>query len=106
MGRWCHPTGGHPQGDSPSPFNDLDMHYVYVIKSGIKKWVYIGSISDLKRRFEEHNAKKVKSTKSYVPFTLLYYEAYLMKVDALKREIELKTHSQQKEILFKKLHIN
>jgi len=82
------------------------MYYVYLIKSTRKKWRYIGFTNDLSKRFQEHNIGQVKSTKVYKPFQLIYHEDYLDKTDAIKRELELKTKSQQKEILFKKLKIN
>jgi len=75
------------------------MYYVYVIKSKIKNWIYIGFTSDLRKRFQEHNRGKVRSTKSNKPFTLVYYEAYKNKFDALKKEIEVKKRGQQKEFL-------
>jgi putative endonuclease len=79
------------------------MFYTYLIKSKNKKWFYIGSTRNLKERFNEHNSGMVKSTKHYTPFILIYYEAYPDYTLARKREIELKTKGQQKEILFKKL---
>jgi len=79
------------------------MYYVYLIKSVIKKFIYIGYTSDLRGRFKEHNLGQVKSTKAYKPFELIYYEAYNDKTTALKREYELKNNSQQKEILLKRL---
>jgi len=81
------------------------MSYVYVIKSLRKKWIYIGSTKNLKIRLSDHNNGKVTSTKFYKPFELLYYEAYKNYSLARKREIELKTNGQQKEILFKRLGI-
>jgi len=66
------------------------MYYVYFIKSQGSDFLYIGSTPDLKRRFNEHNAKKVRSTKCYVPFKLIYYEAYKSKRDAINREKSLK----------------
>ena len=79
------------------------MFYTYLIKSKNKNWFYIGSTKDLKERFKDHNSGKVKSTKPYTPFILIYYEAYLTYTLARKREIELKKKGQQKEILFKRL---
>jgi len=79
------------------------MFYTYLIKSKIKNWVYIGSTSDLVKRFKEHNSGKSKSTKGFTPFELIYYESYRTNSLARKREIELKNNSQQKEILFKRL---
>lgn len=81
----------------------INMFYTYVIKSNDKDWVYIGSTKDLKSRFLQHNQGKVKSTKPYLPFLLIYYEAYSTHFLARKRENELKKKGQQKEILFKRL---
>ncbi|OGI75568.1 hypothetical protein A3D36_03215 [Candidatus Nomurabacteria bacterium RIFCSPHIGHO2_02_FULL_36_29] len=68
------------------------MYYVYVLKSVNKNFLYTGSTSDLKDRFKEHNSGRVKSTKLYYPFKLIYYEAYVSKTDALVRENSLKHH--------------
>lgn len=81
------------------------MFYVYLLKSKVKKWIYIGSSGNLKKRFTKHNSGKVRSTKSYKPFELLYYEAYNVPTLARKRELELKKNGQQKEILFKRLNL-
>ncbi len=79
--------------------------YTYLIKSINFSWHYIGSTENLKRRFNDHNAGRVKSTKFYKPFKLIYYEAYQNYSLAKKRENELKKSSQQKEILFRRLGI-
>lgn len=81
------------------------MNYLYLIKSKHRNWIYIGSTKDLKTRFKDHNEEKVRSTKFYKPFELIYYEAYNNYRLARKREIELKKNGQQKEILFKRLEI-
>ncbi len=79
------------------------MFYVYVAQSQKDKGIYIGFTSDLKKRMKEHNAGKTKSIKHRIPFKLVYYEAYLNKTDARKREIELKTNGQQRELLKQKI---
>lgn len=68
------------------------MYYVYILKSLTKNnWLYKGSTSDLKRRLNEHNSGKNFSTSPYVPFKLIYYEAYILKSDTESREKYLKT---------------
>ncbi|MDP2943140.1 MAG: GIY-YIG nuclease family protein [Candidatus Omnitrophota bacterium] len=67
------------------------MHYVYVIQSLKDKGFYTGYTTDLKRRLEEHNSKSQSSTKSRVPFNLVYYEWCLSKGDAITREKYLKS---------------
>ena len=87
---------------TPTRYNLL-VYYVYVLQS-LKKtdWLYKGSTSDLKRRFKEHNSGKNFSTAPYLPFRLIYYEAYLLKSDAEAREKYLKT-SMGKRVLKKQL---
>lgn len=82
------------------------MFYTYVLKSKNKKFIYIGSTRDLINRFKEHNSGKVQSTKPYMPFELVYYEAYKTYRLARKREIKLKNHGQEKEQLIHRLEIN
>ena len=65
------------------------MYYVYVLQS--KDRFYVGSTNNLKRRFKEHNDGQNISTKPYVPWVLIFYEAHTVKEDALRREGYLKT---------------
>jgi len=66
------------------------MFYVYVLKSGINDKLYIGFSDNLKKRIKKHNQGLVQSTKNLRSLTLIYYEAYLLKKDALIREKRLK----------------
>ena len=50
----------------------------------------------------EHQSGQALSTKNRAPFKLIYYEAYLLKEDALSREQYLKT-SMGKRVLKKQL---
>ena len=67
------------------------MYYVYVVKSTQDGKLYTGFTSDLRKRFREHNAGKVSSTKNRGPFVLIYYEACINEQDATAREKYLKT---------------
>ncbi len=67
------------------------MHYVYVLKSQNRNWIYVGSTKDLKRRFQQHERGETQSTKAYRPLKIIHYEAYLTTSDATRREIYLKT---------------
>lgn len=75
------------------------MFYVYVLKSKINNDIYVGYSKNLKNRFKAHNSGKVKSTKAYKPWILVYYEAYKNKEDATKREKQLKMHAAKKELI-------
>lgn len=68
----------------------LSMFYVYVLKSLKNNQLYIGFTADLKRRFFEHNAGLSTSTKSFIPWELIYYESYKSEKDAREREKKLK----------------
>lgn len=78
------------------------MFYVYVLKSTVNNDLYVGFSKDLKTRVKTHNAGHVRSTKAYVPWNLVYYEAYKDERDAITREKELKEH-QEKDSLKKKI---
>ena len=56
--------------------------------------IYIGSTNDLHKRLREHNNGKSRSTKRYIPWELVYYEAYISEVDAREREKKLKHHGK------------
>ena len=73
------------------------MYYAYLLKLN-NGAVYTGRSDDLKRRITEHQQGKVKSTKHKLPATLIYYEAYNNKTDAIARELYLKTGDGRKEI--------
>ena len=67
------------------------MFYVYVLLSEKDGNYYTGSTNDLKRRFEEHKAGRVNSTKNRLPVKLVYYEACLNEKDTRSREKYLKS---------------
>ena len=66
------------------------MYWTYIIKSKQNSSLYVGSTSNLERRIKEHNEGKSRSTKKYIPWTLVYTEGYFSKEDALHREKNLK----------------
>ena len=65
--------------------------YVYVLKSLKDGQHYIGYTNNLRTRVKEHEKRKNFSTKSRLPFRLIYYEACLSEKDAKRREGYLKT---------------
>lgn len=69
----------------------MNFYYVYILQSLKIDWIYVGSTSDLRQRFKSHNDGENLSTKNYAPFRLIFYEAYLSKRDALRREEYFKT---------------
>ncbi|OGK54681.1 hypothetical protein A3B56_01455 [Candidatus Roizmanbacteria bacterium RIFCSPLOWO2_01_FULL_45_11] len=75
------------------------MFYVYALKSKLNGNIYIGYSKDLRVRFARHNNGNVRSTKAYVPWKLIYYEAYRNKTDAAKREVQLKQHKAKSDLI-------
>lgn len=74
------------------------MYYVYVLYSEKDKHLYIGSTPDLKKRILKHKTGRVRSTKNRSPLELIYYEAYILRSDALRRERYLKSGGGRKEL--------
>ena len=70
------------------------MFFVYILKSKKNRELYIGYTSDLLKRFKKHNLGLVKSTKSKLPWGLVYYEAYASRQDATHREHNLKLRAK------------
>ena len=67
------------------------VYYVYVLQSKRDKKLYTGFSNNLRKRFNEHNAGEVFSTKNRGPFKLIYYEVCLNEQDARSREKYLKS---------------
>ena len=62
------------------------MNYTYILKC-CEDTLYTGWTTDLKKRVKMHNAKKgAKYTKSRTPVSLVYFEEYESKQEAMKRE--------------------
>lgn len=72
------------------------MYYVYVLLNKANKGVYIGYTNDLIRRFKQHKRK-------FPQDTLIYYEAYLNKQYAIKREQKLKYYGSAWQALKKRI---
>ncbi|MFA7088078.1 MAG: GIY-YIG nuclease family protein [Patescibacteria group bacterium] len=80
------------------------MFYFYVLKiSGVKdKKYYFGYTADLKNRVFQHQRNEVKTTKNKNA-KLVYYEAYLNKYQAIKREKSIKISGSVRMALVKRL---
>ena len=71
---------------------DYVFYYVYVLESKtVENKLYIGSTPKLEERVAKHNRAVNFSTKPYAPWRLIFFEAYINKQDALRREKYLKT---------------
>jgi putative endonuclease len=70
------------------------MFQVYIIKSTkLDNKYYIGSAEDAKRRLNfQHNKGKVKSTKAYLPWEIIYTENFETRSEAVRRERQIKSY--------------
>lgn len=77
------------------------MYKTYILKSEKIDRYYIGHASDLEARLKRHNSRKVKSTKAYAPWRIVYFEKFSTKNEAYRREKQIKSY--KKGEAFKKL---
>jgi putative endonuclease len=100
MGRSHH---RFQQGSAKGGKNRLSnkMYLVYIIKSLKVLRYYIGSTENVDRRLSDHNSGKVKSTKAFKSWELVYSERFDTKSDAIKRERQIKSYKSGNA--FKKL---
>lgn len=73
------------------------MNYVYIVecKDGT---FYTGWTTDLEKRIDKHNrGKAAKYTSSRRPVVLKYFENFVTKEEALRREWEIKKLTRQEK---------
>ena len=63
----------------------------YILKSLSDGGYYYGHTSAIENRLQTHNARKVRSTKSRVPFILHYFEIFQTKSEAYRQELFFKS---------------
>ena len=59
---------------------------------------YVGSTRNLENRLKEHNSGKIKSTKAFIPYKIIYKESFLTYTEARKRELQVKKRKSRKHI--------
>lgn len=75
------------------------MFFVYVLISNSKGLrFYVGLTEDVEKRLKEHNSDKQKSTKSYVPWEIFFFEKFKTRIEAREREKFLKGGSGKEKI--------
>ena len=71
-----------------------EFYFVYVLQSQRDKSFYVGYAADVFERLLEHNNGETFSTRHNIPWTLIYFEAFRSKKDAMERERKLKHHGK------------
>ena len=82
------------------------MNYTYIVRCS-DGTLYTGWTTDIERRVRTHNSGKgAKYTRSRLPVTLVYYETYPTRQEAMRREWEIKqlTREEKKRLIDGKKH--
>ncbi|HEY4527359.1 MAG TPA: GIY-YIG nuclease family protein [Candidatus Paceibacterota bacterium] len=79
------------------------MHHLYILKSSVRDWHYIGIAEDVDARLKKHNSGSVRSTKAYRPLRVVHIEVFRDKTSARKRELFLKKTSRARKELFERI---
>ncbi len=66
------------------------MPFTYIIESVSTRRFYVGSASNIEKRLADHNAKRVRSTKAFAPYKLVYAERFSSTTAARQREYQIK----------------
>ncbi len=74
------------------------FYYTYILQSLKDKSLYIGHSSDLKKRIKKHNLGENSATKNHILYKLIFYEAFLNRIDSKNREEYLKSGYGRKTI--------
>lgn len=78
-------------------------YFVYILKSKVADWHYVGMSSNPQSRLKSHNSGQVKSTKSRRPFKIILIEEFPNRSKARLREKYYKT-GFGKKVWMKKLN--
>ncbi|MDO8592150.1 MAG: GIY-YIG nuclease family protein, partial [bacterium] len=81
-----------------SRFINFEMPNIYILKSLSGGSYYVGCCKDLSKRFNQHNAGLVKSTKRSIPWEIVYEESYGTLSMARIREKEIKSWKKRSSI--------
>ena len=71
-------------------------YFVYIIYSASRDSYYVGSCDHMDKRLNDHNKGRSKSTQVGRPWELKYYETYVTRSEARKRESEVKRKKSRK----------
>jgi len=72
------------------------MFVTYILYSRNNDRYYIGHTEDLAARLIRHNEGRVPSTKNFRPWDCVYFEEFETKIEANRRELEIKKKKSRK----------
>ena len=74
------------------------MNYVYILRCNDDS-LYTGWTNNLEKRLKAHSSGKgAKYTKARLPVDIVYYEEFEDKIDAMKREYEIKQLKRKEKL--------
>jgi len=73
-------------------------YYLYIIQSEKNGKYYTGSSQDPIVRLQQHNWSRTPSTRTGIPWKLVYTEEFNTRSDAVKREYAIKKKKSRKYI--------
>jgi len=80
----------------------MSIFYVYILETtgkNNKKKFYTGYTNNLLRRLNEHkNGQGAKFCRGKKNIEIKYFETYIERKEAMKRELEIKTYSRKEKI--------
>jgi putative endonuclease len=82
----------------------LNMYHVYILLSETNTRTYTGVADDVNKRLAEHNAGRVKSSRPYRPYKIIYTESFETLKEAHQKERFYKSTTGRrrlKEMFFK-----
>jgi len=74
------------------------MYYTYILYNKSFDRFYIGQTQSLEERLVYHNGGKVKSTKPYIPWEMVWYMTFDTRSEAMIREKRLKNLKSHKRL--------
>lgn len=103
-GLYNHESNALSERSESKGHNNILPYFVYILRTS-SDTLYIGQTNDLQRRLKDHKAKNTKSAKYvqyFASFNIVYSETYKSKVEAMRREYQLKHWTKaKKEALIK-----
>lgn len=76
----------------------MNVVYVYILKNiSYPKQRYVGVTTDLVQRLDYHNTGRCLHTSKFLPWEMVYAEAFEDKTSAFKRERQIKKWSRSKK---------
>jgi putative endonuclease len=80
------------------PASPQMKYFVYLLYSTSFNKTYTGQTNNLVNRLAYHNSGRVKSTKPFKPWVLIYSESFNSRSDAMKKEKWFKSKSGREKI--------